>query len=253
MDNLRRGSKVVLGMAVSLMVISGLFYFEIPIQYFEYESVNIIQNTKNTISEYVDKIIQSDIYNNTITEISNIEISYYDLPKINTPITFRTGLMVNHTNIEYYIWNYTNQNRLDNGLSELARVSEIDDISRAHSKDMFERRYFAHYSPDGHGPSDRSDFAGYSCIKNQGSFFTEGLAENIARHTTYHSYSRYVTDEPISYDWHDNGESLALEIVDGWMDSQRHRENILNSQYDRLGVGVYIAPNDFAYITQNFC
>jgi len=37
------------------------------------------------------------------------------------------------------------------------------------------------------------------------------------------------------------------------MGNQRHRENILNTSYDRTGIGVAIAKNGKVYFTQNFC
>ncbi len=46
---------------------------------------------------------------------------------------------------------------------------------------------------------------------------------------------------------------LAELVVDGWMDSSGHRENILKDSYDLEGIGVAIDSTEQVYITQNFC
>lgn len=38
----------------------------------------------------------------------------------------------------------------------------------------------------------------------------------------------------------------------GWMGSDGHRANLLSPQWDRLGIGVYCAPDGAVYATQNF-
>ena len=48
-------------------------------------------------------------------------------------------------------------------------------------------------------------------------------------------------------------EDLALQIVDGWMNSPGHMENILTETYDREGIGIGIGAEESVWITQNFC
>lgn len=52
-------------------------------------------------------------------------------------------------------------------------------------------------------------------------------------------------------DWKGEDE-LAQSIVDNWMGSIGHRQNILSSMYYWEGIGVAIASNDEVYVTQNF-
>ena len=56
----------------------------------------------------------------------------------------------------------------------------------------------------------------------------------------------------LSYNWHTE-ESLANEIVEGWMNSPGHRKNILTPDFEKLGVGVSIGDDGGVYATQNFC
>ena len=153
--------------------------------------------------------------------------------------------------IEDTIYELTNQHRLAAGLQPLMRDAKIDSIARSHSQDMVDRNYFGHDTPEGWGPTDRGNAAGYPCRKDYGSYYTYGLAENI-HGITHH----YVGSDAAQ---------IGHTLVDGqgrqggWMDSSGHRANILDTQWDRIGVGVAVdhdnAHNDGLYIiaTQNFC
>lgn len=138
--------------------------------------------------------------------------------------------------IERFIHTLTNQYRHAAGIPPLEQVLAIDAIARSHSQDMLQRNYFSHDTPEGLDPTNRGNLAGYDCIKDYGSYYTEGLAENISWY---------------SGTWY-SAEFIAGEIVDGWMDSPGHRQNIMDPNYDRLGVGVAIDSGN-VYATQNFC
>lgn len=138
--------------------------------------------------------------------------------------------------IEGLIHTMTNQHREVAGLQPLDRITKIDQIARAHSEDMAKRNYFEHDTPEGLDPTDRGNAAGYPCRKDHGSYYTYGLAENIFMHTGT---------------WY-GAEHLADEIMKGWMNSFGHRQNIMESDYDRIGIGVAIGGGA-VYATQNFC
>lgn len=51
---------------------------------------------------------------------------------------------------------------------------------------------------------------------------------------------------------------IAEEAVDGWMNSEGSRENILTDHWERQGIGVMVTEAEdegavTVYITQNFC
>jgi uncharacterized protein YkwD len=48
-------------------------------------------------------------------------------------------------------------------------------------------------------------------------------------------------------------EEIASQVVNGWMNSPGHRENILNARYDREGIGIAVSSDGKVYVTQNFC
>jgi len=73
-----------------------------------------------------------------------------------------------------------------------------------------------------------------------------GLSENIFQGWYYYSIDalgrNYMTME-----------DLAFRVVDDWMNSPKHRENILTATYDREGIGVGIGAGESVWVTQNFC
>ncbi|MDE0265561.1 MAG: CAP domain-containing protein [Thaumarchaeota archaeon] len=143
------------------------------------------------------------------------------------------------SDIEHYIHQYTNEQRVLGGLEPLRHVTAIDDIAKAHSEDMAARDYFSHYTPEGLDQTARGERAGYGCTKNYGTYYTHGLGENIFQ---YNGIPRC-----------DNSSDVARYTVSEWMHSPGHRANIMDLAYDELGVGIAFDGRGSMYATQNFC
>ena len=101
----------------------------------------------------------------------------------------------------------TNARRARNGLLELSVNAQLTKAAETKADDMFNRQYFEHESPTGEGPGELASAAGYE-------YFMVG--ENLA-------LGNYKNDEA---------------LVEAWMNSPGHRENILNAKYTEIGVGV---------------
>ena len=144
-----------------------------------------------------------------------------------------------------------NDQRARRGLQPLEQNEKIRLIARLHSEDMAARDYFGHKSPEGLGPADRGRRVGHHCRKKHASHYTTGLGENIYAAPLYDAFTK-VKGRIVSYVWL-TLEGLARKAVSGWMRSKRHRENILNTSYDRTGIGVVIAKDGKVFFTQNFC
>lgn len=112
-----------------------------------------------------------------------------------------------------------NRERSLRGLGELRMDQDLVRLSRAHSKDMFERNYFAHVNPDGKDPFDRMrDF---------------GINFRVA------------------------GENLALApsvnlAHEGLMNSPGHRANILTAEFGLVGIGCIDGGSHGKMFTQSF-
>lgn len=98
-----------------------------------------------------------------------------------------------------------NEERADQGLDKLTFDSNLREIARLHSADMFTRGYFSHYSPEGKTVADRAISAGIDFL---------------------------VVGENLAY-------APSLEAAHkGLMNSEGHRANILSEDYKKIGIGV---------------
>ena len=144
-----------------------------------------------------------------------------------------------------------NAERARAGLPLLATDPKLAEIARRHSEDMAARRYFDHVSPDGKDPERRGLDAGYPCRKNRGTYLTHGLGENIFQSAVFSSVT-FGSGGARTYQWMSVDE-IARQVVDGWMESEGHRENLLKRGFDRQGIGVAITAGGKVFVTQNLC
>lgn len=100
----------------------------------------------------------------------------------------------------------SNQQRTSRGLAALGTNAKLNQAAAAKAQDMINRNYWAHYAPDGTSPWYFITQAGYS-------YATAG--ENLAK------------------DFNTSG-----GVVNAWMNSPAHRDNILNTGYTETGVAV---------------
>src|SRR5262245_23769756 len=115
-------------------------------------------------------------------------------------------------------------------------------LARAHSEDMATRGYFKHVNPEGLTPMKRLEAADYDGCRLVG--------ENIHQNNLY---SRVITEKKkTTYDWN-SMEQIAAGTMKEWMNSEGHRQNILEKEFTREGVGVAIAADDKVYITELLC
>lgn len=135
-----------------------------------------------------------------------------------------------------------NKKRVENGLSKLDWNSKLNSIAREHSEDMSQRNYFAH------GDFEvRYERAGFNCKILVGDTYYLG-AENLYQHNKamytyeYGGVARYNKQERI-----------VSDIVEGWMQSKGHRENILTSYWQTEGIGIAVNGRGEILVTQNFC
>ncbi|MFZ2226683.1 MAG: CAP domain-containing protein, partial [Candidatus Moraniibacteriota bacterium] len=101
---------------------------------------------------------------------------------------------------------YVNEARSKEGLLELATSEKLTEVAKAKVNDMVTNHYFAHTSPAGLTP--------------------------------WHWF------ETVGYDYRYAGENLAINFITAeseqaaWMNSPTHRKNIMNVNYQEIGVAV---------------
>ena len=144
-----------------------------------------------------------------------------------------------------------NKERTRHGLTALAWSDALSQVATKHSRDMADRNYLSHDSPEGKGFSDRYQHGGYSCAIRVGMLVYTG-AENIA---LSHLYNSMATENGIAYYNWNSAQEIAQRTADGWMNSPGHRDNILAPYWQQEGIGIEIerSPGNKVYITQNFC
>ncbi|KAB7707942.1 hypothetical protein F9802_04300 [Bacillus aerolatus] len=116
---------------------------------------------------------------------------------------------------EKQILDLTNIIRDKHGLNQVAWEPATASVAKKHSKEMYEKQYFAHESPSAGDLGDRLKTA---------DVIYQLAGENIAAN---------YTDGPAA--------------VEGWLNSKDHRSALLEKDFTLLGVGVYRQ-----YYTQNF-
>ncbi len=104
----------------------------------------------------------------------------------------------------------TNLERTNRGLPPLRRSDDLTIAARAHNQDMIDNDFFSHTGSDGSSPPVRACREGYQPY-GWGDCY---VGENIAA-----------------------GYSTPASVVTGWMNSQGHKDNILNAKYREIGLG----------------
>ena len=100
----------------------------------------------------------------------------------------------------------TNQQRAAAGLSTLSYNEKLADAARRKAANMFEENYWAHNSPSGKSPWVWFNDAGYKYT-----FAGENLAKDFGD---------------------------TSRMMDAWMNSPTHKDNIINPKYQEIGIAV---------------
>ncbi|SFP61258.1 CAP domain-containing protein [Salibacterium halotolerans] len=108
-------------------------------------------------------------------------------------------------NVKAEIVALTNEERTKRGLEPLQENETVAEAAQAKSEDMAANDYFAHESPTYGSP--------LQMLKEYGADF-QAAAENIAA-----------------------GQTTPEQAVEGWMNSEDHRKNILNEELTHIGIG----------------
>ena len=124
------------------------------------------------------------------------------------------------------------------GLKPLISNPRLDEIARYKSEEMGQYNYFEHKSPI-------SGYQSWDLAKKVFGYEYRSFGENIWM-------KRATVSNPKQYLPTFKANITASEIVDGWMNSDGHRENILSTKYGKIGVGVVVCSDLRAYATQVF-
>lgn len=125
------------------------------------------------------------------------------------------------SSLEENLLEWINKERTERRLPPLKLSPELRTVAIGHSKDMASRGRLTHLSSTGKSYLDR--------LVDSGLHFIE-IGENVATSETY----------------------VGEFIHRGFMESPEHRDNILNANFDTVGIGVAYSKEKKYYITQDF-
>ncbi|QOX65875.1 serine protease [Anoxybacterium hadale] len=121
---------------------------------------------------------------------------------------------------EQQVVDLVNKERAAAGLSALKVNTKLASVAETKAEDLRDKNYFSHTSPTYGSPFDM--------MKQFGITYT-AAGENIAK-----------------------GQKTPSAVMNGWMNSEGHRANILNSSYTEIGVGYVTDSNGNTYWVQMF-
>jgi len=216
--NKHKGRYTILGIILGVILTGASIYL------YDNNRQPILDNV-NEVKQFAIKQIPKDsIVSDVITNQPVIKPIVPSKPVDNTqqvtqPVS-QPKVQITPTSIASALHILVNLQRANNGLPNLEWGDSLAQIAQAHSDDMIKNNYFNHNNLQGQDPSYR-----LNCNNPR---------ENIA--------------------WTDGYslDKVSDIIIDDWMSSQLHRDNILNTISTSEGIGVSITGSH-VIVTEDFC
>ncbi len=177
--------------------------------------VRTTQNAQQKLFERYDKELTETLTFLTTTPI----VKKIEEPGELIQLPFKTTDVKADPTSEARMLELVNQERVKQGLKPLTASEPLRAVARAHAIDMLARGYFSHISPEGTDPFERMTAAGVNYL---------AAGENLAFAPT-----------------------VDLAHV-GLMNSPKHRDNILSTDFGQVGIGVINAGQYGRMFVQNF-
>lgn len=128
------------------------------------------------------------------------------------------------TGAERRAFDLVNRERAARGEQQLMWDDDLARVARQHSENMARGNFFSHTDPTGRDTASRA--------ANGGVCGWRALAENIAYNQGF--------EDPVGF------------AVERWMESSKHRDNILRATFTHAGLGIAKAADGTLYFTQVF-
>ncbi len=141
------------------------------------------------------------------------------------------------------------------GREPLRHRRDLAAVALQHARDMAQRDYLAHLTPEGRDPEDRARAAGIDCrvpavrggtrVGVEENLFQTWIAINVRLVRRGPTLTRLAGERPPGV--------LAREVVSGWLASPGHRRTLLNVNARAHGIGVAIRPDSAVFVAQVLC
>jgi len=126
-----------------------------------------------------------------------------------------TAQILHLKEVEQMVFRFANDARRRHGLPSLARDAGLDVLAGEHSDDMLRRNFFSHINPEGRSLKDRLAPVSGGAFSRTGENIWRGSGQN-----------------------YNDSRLLAGMIMNSWMSSPGHRDNILRPEYTHTGIGI---------------
>lgn len=183
---------------------------------------NVVQVSQQSSETNKVSVKQNNSSSQPVKNISSNVNNTANSSNVNNTVNSSENFMAQ---VEQLIYSKVNEQRAANGLSQLSYNDTMQKYARIKSKDMGDNNYFDHKDLNGNLITVK--------MKNDGVSYN-AWAENIA-------YISGVSD----------ANALANQFMTNWMNSEGHRKNILSTNVNSIGIGVYKIGNK-VYATQEF-
>ena len=191
-------------------------------------------------------------------------VDFMKLPEVNKPIDARNP---NNALIDAALFHLTNEQRVIHTVPKFRYSYSLHKATNEHSESMINQDFYSHenpFSPANRKMTDRiflytwefkevaENIAQYDVLGG----FDEKYCFEIPRNSQDYVYLSCETKKPLAMRTY---AELARSVVNGWMNSPHHRENILNPRLKSLACSGRISKNPFktkrgpfARLTQDF-
>jgi uncharacterized protein YkwD len=176
-----------------------------------------LANSLAVQSSWIDEKL-SPVFDEAVNKSIN-KLTIHPKSNETVKLNFTVNNPIARGDLEEQMLEMVNEERRKVGLPDLKPDPELTRVARTHSKDMFARGYFSHYTLEGKTLADRLRAGGVSFLN---------AGENLALAPTIR---------------------LAHHNL---MNSPGHRANILHQSFGRLGIGVLDGGIRGLMVTQNF-
>ena len=161
---------------------------------------------------------------NLKTSFSGDENAALSRPRVVENNDPKSAAPVTVFDLEKRAFQLINEKRAELKLAPLEWSEDVAKIAREHSQNMAQYKFFSHAGADGTMVDDRADKNGLSRWR--------AIGENIAYNRGY--------ENPIEF------------AVERWMQSPKHKQNLLDARWKESAVGIAVASDGSYYFTQVF-
>ncbi len=195
----------------------------------------------------------------------SININSYQLQRFDQEIN---PFLPNYELLDAGLLRAANEVREAYGLEPFIKNDLLQKVAESHASNMINQNFYNHknpFLPNQHSITDRVNY--FANSKNP----FRAIGENIANYDILDSPSRYCVKKISNSKYHFyycntqnrmpilTYKALAKLVVKGWLNSESHRENLLDPNFKYLGTSARLSKNPyatnrppFARLVQNF-